>query len=368
MHPTTLRRLAAAALATGAVAAAGAGPASAAPGTSVAEGDSGTTSVAVTTHVPASLGPQLVAWATRDGTAADGEDYTGTAFSLFAVPAGATSATVSIPVTGDTRHEGDETFDVLFNTGLATDVQTVTILDDDPAPTVSIADVTARENDGAARFDVSLSAPSGLPVEFDWAAANGTAKGGSDFKRPASGHVTLAPGETHKTISVDLVDDAVHEDTESFALVTKNLVGATLGHVGTATILDDDPASQQPPAPQQPQASPQQQDNSTTGVVIAGPAVTNAWPRLAYRGLTRSGWVRLSATCPRGSECGGVITLRAGQRTVGKKAYSLDAGRRRVLAVRLTRAARRAIARHRRLRVVARTGGGPVLRFTVRRS
>src|SRR4051812_20705225 len=267
MHPTTLRRLAAAALATGAVAAAGAGPASAA--TSVAEGDSGNTFVAVTTLLPASLGPQFVAWATRDGSATDGKDYAGTAFGLLPVPGGATAATVQIPVVGDTLHEGDETFDVVFDTGLQTDVQTVTITDDDPAPTVSIADATAHENDGAARFDVSLSAPSGLPVEFDWAAGNGTAKAPGDFTLPASGHLVFAPGETHKTISVGLVDDAVHEETESFPLLTKNLVGATAGHQGTATILDDDDAAaQQPPAsPQQPS---QQQDNRTAGTGVVG--------------------------------------------------------------------------------------------------
>src|SRR4051794_19632934 len=117
MHPTTLRRLAAAALATGAVAAAGAGPASAATGPSAAEGDSGATIVLVTAHFAPWLGPQVVNWATRDNTATDGKDYTGEAFGLVAAgPTG--SATVAIPVLGDTLHEGDETFDVFFTNGL----------------------------------------------------------------------------------------------------------------------------------------------------------------------------------------------------------------------------------------------------------
>ena len=70
---------------------------------------------------------------------------------------------------GDTLHEGDETFDVTFSGGpLASPVtKTVTIVDDDPAPGMKVSDVTVNESDGTARFDVALSAPSGLPAQAD---------------------------------------------------------------------------------------------------------------------------------------------------------------------------------------------------------
>src|SRR5437764_880447 len=91
-------------------------------------------------------------------------------------------------------------------------------------------------NAGTARFPVSLSAPSGLPTTVSFATTDGTAHAGSDYVA-RSGTVTFAPGETVEQVSVPVVDDAVHEDTEGFALSLSSPVGATLGTAqGQATI------------------------------------------------------------------------------------------------------------------------------------
>ena len=59
-----------------------------------------------------------------------------------------------------------------------------TILNDDAAPSLRIADVNVRELNGGSRdvaFNLTLSAASDLPVTVHFATANGTATAGSDY-------------------------------------------------------------------------------------------------------------------------------------------------------------------------------------------
>jgi aryl-phospho-beta-D-glucosidase BglC (GH1 family) len=108
--------------------------------TTVAEGDAGlTNAVFALTLDKAWHEAVTVSYVTRNGTAVIGEDYAGRSGTVtFA--AGETSKTVAVPVKGDTRIEGDETFSLVIhkpvgatirdNTGIAT------IIDNDaPAAT-----------------------------------------------------------------------------------------------------------------------------------------------------------------------------------------------------------------------------------------
>ncbi|HET9789370.1 MAG TPA: Calx-beta domain-containing protein, partial [Pyrinomonadaceae bacterium] len=54
------------------------------------------------------------------------------------------------------------------------------------------------------------------------------------------GTVRFAPGETSKTISVLVVDDRYAEGNEQFSLTLSNVVGATMGTPGTATVTIND--------------------------------------------------------------------------------------------------------------------------------
>lgn len=101
---------------------------------SVTEGSSGTTTAAVTAGVSPVPGEEVtVAYATSNGTAGS-EDY-GSASGTLRIPAGAASATISIPVRGDTVDESDET--VLVNLSspdravIADGSAVLTIVDDD---------------------------------------------------------------------------------------------------------------------------------------------------------------------------------------------------------------------------------------------
>jgi chitinase len=119
----------------------------------------------------------------------------------------------------------------------------VTIRDDDPPPTVGVADVGQPEGPAGTRvmaFTVSLSGPSGYPVSVRFATADGTARAGADYLATA-GLLTFAPGETSKTVRVAAVGDAAAEADETFSLTLSAPGHAVLGRaVGIGTILNDD--------------------------------------------------------------------------------------------------------------------------------
>jgi hypothetical protein len=348
------------ALAAAAVLATGAGSASAATGPSVTERDGQNAFAEVVVTATPSLSPQFADWSTADGTAKDGSDYGGMASGLVVFAPLETSKSIFIPIEGDTLHEGDETFDVnVSGRAVTSPTQTVTIVDNDAAPSVTIGDATVHEGDGAASFPVTLSAASGLPATVDWTTADDGARAGDDYTA-AGGRLTFAPGETTRTVSVRVANDAAHEGDERFAVRLADPVEAALADASAAgTILDDDAAAPVPLAPQ---------DGQSRSDVHVGPGVANAHlSRLAYAGLTKGGRVRLRAWCAKGPGCAGVVALRANGRTVGSAAYVVRSGAQRVITVKLSRAARKALGRRHRLAVVARTGGGPVKRFTIKR-
>ena len=80
--------------------------------TSVTEGNAGTTPATFTvTLSEAAAQTVTVSYATSNGTALAGIDYTSTSGTVT-FPAGATSRTISVPVLGDTLDEDDESFRV----------------------------------------------------------------------------------------------------------------------------------------------------------------------------------------------------------------------------------------------------------------
>jgi len=337
---------------------------SAATGPSVNELDGQNAFAEVIVTATPSLSAQLVDWSTADGTAKDGSDYGGQASGLVVFAPLQTSRSIFIPIEGDTLHEGDETFDVNFSGSTLTSAatQTVTIVDNDAAPSAAIGDATVHEAEGTASFPVTLSAVSGLPATIDWSTADDSARAGGDYTA-AHGQLTFAPGETTKTVSVAIVNDAVHEADERFAVGLSSPIGATLADASAlGTILDDDPVPAAPPA----RLAPQDTQSRSDGHV--GPGVANAYlSRLAYAGLTKGGRVRLKAWCANRPGCSGVVRLRANGRTVGSAVYVLRSGAQRVITVKLSSGARKTLTRRHRLTVVARTGGGPVKGFTVKR-
>jgi Calx-beta domain len=214
---------------------------------SVTEGNAGTTNLTFTVTLAPSSGQTVtVDYATADGTATAGADYTaGTGTLQFL--AGETTKTVTVAVAGDTIDEIDETFTLSLSNAVnasIADAQGVgTIVDDDTA-TVTIGPASLAENGGSLSFPVTLSTASSGTVTVDFTTADGTATAGSDYTAGA-GTVTFAPGETAKTISVAVLNDPVDEEDETFTVSLASPVNAALGTPSSAvgTILDDDVVS-----------------------------------------------------------------------------------------------------------------------------
>ena len=214
---------------------------------SITEGNSGSTNAMFTvTLTPVSGQPVTVSYATANGTATAGSDYTAVSGTLtFA--AGVTTQTISVPVSGDTLPEANETFTVTLSTPVNATIQVAqaigTILDDDTLPVLSIGNVSVTEgNSGStnAVFTVTLSPASTSTVSVSYTTANGTATAGTDYTAK-SGTLTFTAGVTTQTISVPVLGDTLLEGNETFTVTLSAPVNATIQSAqAIGTILDDD--------------------------------------------------------------------------------------------------------------------------------
>ncbi len=214
---------------------------------SVTEG-AGTVTLEVT-RMNGSAGAISVAYATGDGTTSD-SDYTAQSGTLHWADGETTSKQIVVTILDDVVREGPENFSVTLNQPMgtsvgATAIATVTINDDDPAPTVqfSAAKYSVNENGASATLTVTKSGETALPSTVHYATSNGSATAGEDYTA-ASGDVMFAPNETSKEITVSITDDNAAEGNEDFTVSLSAPSGATLGNPETATvtIVDDDSA------------------------------------------------------------------------------------------------------------------------------
>ena len=101
-----------------------------------------------------------------------------------------------------------------------------------PPVKVSISDVTVTEGvELTADFVVSLDrATSGVVTTEYWTSDENEihpATKNVDYEDLTFGKLTFQPGETQKTVSIPIFDDAVAEGQEKFNLVLANITGAT---------------------------------------------------------------------------------------------------------------------------------------------
>ena len=192
-----------------------------------------------------------VNFAVAAGTATLNTDFklTTPAVTSLTFVAGETTKTISFDIVGDLVDEADETFTVTLTSATggvlgATVVGTGTIADNDAAPTLSIADAQITEGDagtGMLTFIVSLSAASGKTVTVLASTVAGTALADTDFKGITDQLITFAPGQTSKTVRVEIVGDLTDEPTETFSVMLATPTNATIGDgTATGTILDND--------------------------------------------------------------------------------------------------------------------------------
>jgi hypothetical protein len=204
--------------------------------------NAGTATFTVSLSGP-SAGTVTVAYGSANGSTTSGNDYTAKSGTLTFNP-GVTSQTVTVALLDDAWYEGTETFALnLGNAGGATIADgsgLATILDNEGFPSASIGNVVVNENAGTASFTVSLSNASAATVTLNYATANGSATAGADYAA-RSGTLTFNPGVTSQTITIDLLDDAWYEGTESFGINLSGAVNAGIAAASaSATVLDNE--------------------------------------------------------------------------------------------------------------------------------
>ena len=136
--------------------------------------------------------------------------------------------TVSLPPTTDCRAEGA----LCSAAGGKLEQGIETII---PGPVgIRVADARVEEGpDATLDFVVSLNRSPPYTVSVDYATGNGTATAGVDYTA-TSGTLTFASGETSKTVSVPVHDDAHDDDDETVLFRLSNPVGGRIADGGVA--------------------------------------------------------------------------------------------------------------------------------------
>lgn len=222
---------------------------------SLREGTGGTTAATFTVTLSApTTGSVTVDFATADGTARAGSDYTAARGTIF-FPAGTTTRTVTIGVVADDIVEPNESFFLVLSSPSGATISraraTASIVNDDaqaPPPaagSITIGDVRIPEGDSGvsdAAVTVQLVSPSSSEVTVDYTTTDGTAKSGSDYGA-TSGTIVFPAGTTSRVIHVAIAGDRTVEGDETFNVLLSNPRAATVADAeASVTIVDDDVA------------------------------------------------------------------------------------------------------------------------------
>ncbi len=204
-----------------------------------------------------STGSLTVDYATTDGTAIAGQDYTAASGTLT-FNGGETSKTIQIPIADDSTTEPDETFTVTLRNPSTLEslgspsTMTVTIQDRTTTPLLTISSPSVVEGSTGSTtdmvFTLNLSAATGRTVTGSFATANVSAFGGAQCNNndgvdylSKSSVFSFQPGATTFKIPVTICGDTNAEANETFRIFLSNVVGAgIIFNQGVGFIVDDD--------------------------------------------------------------------------------------------------------------------------------
>ena len=217
---------------------------------SVDEGDSGSTTLDFTVTLDrAATATVTVNWATSDGTATAGTDYTAATGSLT-FDAGDSSKTVSVTVTDDDVDEPNETFTVTLAVHSGATIEdgtaTGTITDDDATPTVTLTLTpdSISETGGASTVTASLDHPSSQATTVTVTLAPVPPAVAGDYTLSTNRELTIAAGETGSTgvVTITPVNDQVDQPNKrvTVSATATNTLGITAPQDVTLTIRDDE--------------------------------------------------------------------------------------------------------------------------------
>ncbi len=276
-----------------------------------------------------------ISWATADGTAAAGSDYTGGGGTLTFAP-GDTSKNIDVAVIGDSVTEENETMKVVLSGPVGVPAANVldgegagTIIDKNAPPSLSISDTLGREG-GGVTFTVSLAGTTLRTVTVRFNTADGTAKAGSDYVA-RTGTLTFAPGEKSKTVAVSINDDTEAEPVEEFFVVIGDAINAAITkNRGEGSIeASDRPDAPATDDPKKPVAKP---------VAVQVPRMILG-PRTVSIGA--NGMARMLVTCQKLSPigCAGSVELERATKPLlklGKKTFTVKKGAKGYASIKLS--------------------------------
>ena len=207
-------------------------------------------------------GSVSVNYATSDGTATAGLDYTATSGTLNFGP-GELTKVISIPIKNDNLFENaDEMFNLTLSGPTNSAIlltpagATIIIRDDDSKPVVTFPsrpELTASyvvEGDSGMSylsFYVFLTNPSVQDITVDYATADydGSCKAGSDYVA-SSGTIRIPAGTTLVEASIPIIGDTVVEESEIFRIHLSNATNVTaIGIADHSGVIENDDTSVQ---------------------------------------------------------------------------------------------------------------------------
>jgi uncharacterized repeat protein (TIGR03803 family) len=164
-----------------------------------------------------------VHYATSDGTATDGADYTSTFGDLTFLSSGAaaTTQTFTIPILQNTTEA--KTFTVTLSSPMGgavlgtPAVATVTILGADPTVAFSKSAYSVKTSQGAATISVKRMGDMAGTVRAQYATSPGTAVSGVDYTDVA-GDLTFGPNIATRTFSVPIAKDSFVDSDKTVML------------------------------------------------------------------------------------------------------------------------------------------------------
>jgi len=212
--------------------------------------ESGTSITLTVSRSGGSKGAASVNYATANGTATAGSDYTAKNGTLNWANGDTADKQITINITGDQDPENNENFTVTLSgqTGAflgSPAATTITIQDDDIPGSLALTSATynVAEAGGSVTISVARSGGSAGTVSVNYATANGTAVQPGDYTS-RSGGLTWGPGDSAvKTFTVPVINDADAEADETFTVsLTLTSAYGSLGSQSSATITiaDDD--------------------------------------------------------------------------------------------------------------------------------
>jgi len=208
------------------------------------------TAVVSVNRANGSAGAVSIGYATSDGTAVAGSDYTAAAGSIDWADGDTASKTFSIPISTALSWSGTKSFNVTLSSpsgGAAEGTPSGGTVDIAGSGSgggatpgtlaLSSATYTVAQGAGSAVISVNRSAGSSGAVAINFTTANGTAAAGSDYTATSGTLQWAANDATAKTFAVPISNAAPFSGAKTFTVgLSSPTGGSTLGTPSTATV------------------------------------------------------------------------------------------------------------------------------------